>query len=830
MSEQIQNNSLPDDFFLEAEEESSFDIRLLWVILTRYKYWFLASIIICVGIAFAYLRYATPQYSISTKILIKDKEKQRPYSSSLSNTFQELGFMNSSNGFDNELEVLNTVTLNRKTVRSLKLYTRYFTDGHFRNREIYGLYAPYVIDMDSVHIDSILTSVVNLKLSPSGKGVMVNIKYRKYRHSLFVKSLPSRLDLPIGTIYISKNPKYEEWISEQKTQARLTGTDLEDIEWEGDLLVSVYPLASMASAYAKRLSVEPTSKTTTVAALQLQDNIPQRGADYMKKLVDIYNAEANEDNTEEAKRTAEFIQSRLGIITKELNMTESELESYEKNSNIVDFAENTRLDASQSVQYETQMLQSATQQTLIQFLDEYVNDKSNYLQTIPSNIGVNDASLTTTIAKYNEVVLERNRLLRAVSESNPTVLPLTSEAKDYYSSIQASIRNLNRQLKDQLARLSEQRSKYEGRLSSAPTNKRALADIGRQQEVKAGLYLMLLQKNEENAITMASAAYKAKVIEEPIASGPVSPKKQLILIIAVVLGILIPYLYYYISSFFRIRVEGKEDLQKLTSVPVLGTVPFVKALQKGNRTVVVQENRNSLMVEVYRTLRSNLPFILKPEEKVLLFTSSVAGEGKTSIASNLGTSIAFAGKRVLLVGLDIRKPRLAGLFGFSDTEQGISSYLAGDPDDYDFLDSMIHKTDISDNLDILAAGPIPPNPAELLERENLGKGIAHLKTKYDYILLDTAPIGLVSDTLTIGKSADATLYIVRANYSLKSDMQIVNSLSSEHRMPNVNVILNGVKETISDYGSHRYGGGKYGYSYGYGYGYGGYSSSKIEEI
>lgn len=824
-------NNIGEEAYIEVEEEeSSFDVRLLWDILRKYKYWFLASVLLCVGAAFVYLRYSTPMYSVSSKILIKDKDKQRAYSSSLSNTFQELGFMNGSNGFDNELEVLNTVTLNQKAVKALKLYTRYFTKGHIRNREIYSRHSPYLVDMDSTSVDSTLASTVKLVLQPYGNGLTVEVKCAKYRQTIPVGKLPVTLNLPIGDIHIERNADYQHWYESRKASAKLLGEDPSDLEWQGSLIVTVSPLRNVAFQYAKRLSVEPTSKTTTVAALQFRDNIPQRGADYMEKLVEIYNSEANEDNSEEAKRTAEFIQARLNIITQELNMTESELEEYEKSSNIVDFANDARMNATQSAEYEAQIIQTATQQNLIQFLDDYVNESDNYLKSIPSNIGINDASLTATIAKYNEVILERTRLLRTVPESNPIIQPLTSEAETLLTSIKSSIRNLNRQFQAQIAKLEAQRNKYEGRLSSAPTSKRTLADIGRQQEVKAGLYLMLLQKNEENAITMASAAYKAKVIEEPIVTGPVSPKGKLILIIALVVGVLLPYIVYYIRSFFKIRIEELEELQKLTTIPVLGSVPFLKTMQKIKRTILVQKNRNSLVVEVYRTLRSNLPFILKPDEKVLLFTSSVAGEGKTSIAANLGASIAFSGKKVLIIGLDIRKPRLAGLFGFSDTEEGISSYLAGSPDNLDFLDSLIHKTEISENLDVLAAGPIPPNPAELLERENLKTGIDHLRSQYDYILLDTAPIGLVSDTMTIGKCANATLFVVRANYSLKSDMQFVNELSATHRMPNVNIIFNGVKEIKSGYEKHRYGSSRYGYGTGYSYGYGMDKKGKVEEI
>jgi capsular exopolysaccharide synthesis family protein len=438
--------------------------------------------------------------------------------------------------------------------------------------------------------------------------------------------------------------------------------------------------------------------------------------------------------------------------------------------------------------------------------------------------------------------MERNRLLRSASEDNPSVSILTEEAETYYNSIKASLQSSKQQLTIRRNQLQAQKEKYASKISSAPSKERALADINRQQEVKAGLYLMLLQKREENAITLASSAYKGKVIEEPIVSGPVSPKKKMIFLVALIVGIVLPYAYYFIRNFFRFRVENREDIYRLTKVPLLGSVPFIKALDKGDRNVVVQENRNSVVVEVYRSIRSNLPFVLSKDQNVILFTSTTSGEGKTCVASNLAASIAFAGKKVVIVGLDIRKPRLAGLFNLASSDKGISNFFTRPADDYQYLESIIQKSDISPNLDIIAAGPIPPNPAELLEKENLETAINYLKKKYDYVLLDTAPIGLVSDTLSVGKVADATLFVVRANYTLKADLELVNSLAAENRLPNVNIILNAAKVESNSYTYKKYGYG-YGYGYGrrYGYGYGSYGGygygygekeggKKLEEI
>lgn len=810
-----------------TEDDNGFDVRLLWVLLLRYKYWFVASVLMCLVSAFIYLRYTTPVYSIYSKVLIKDQDK-KPYStSSINSTFQELGFKNSSDGFDNEIEVLATKSLAKKTVKAMKLYTSYYSEGRVKNREIYGKYSPYLVDLEDVDIDS-LKSTIALEIEEKGSGAIVKISYRQKELEQTLATIPGRIPTTFGTITLERNPLNEMLERKANLEATLEDDSVDEKETETlghTLKVFINPLDKVAMSYAKSINVAPTSKTTTIASVSMNDIIPERGADYIRRLVEIYNEDANEDNNFEARRTEDFIAERLGIISKELNLTETELEQFKTASGIVDYVNDARVDATQNVQYETQIVEVATQLNLVEYILDYVLDADNYLQVIPSNVGLKDNSINTIILKYNEIVMERNRLLRSASEDNPAVTVLTDEATGYFNGIKSSLQSAKQQLTIQRNQLQGQYNKYNSKISSAPSKERALADINRQQEVKAGLYLMLLQKREENAITLASSAYKGKVIEDPIISGPVSPKKKIILLIAFVIGLALPYAYYFIRNFFRYRIEGQEDLMRLTNVPLIGMVPFIKALSKGDRNVVVQENRNSVVVEVYRSIRSNLPFVLSKGQNVIMFTSTTSGEGKTCIASNLAASIAFAGKKVVIVGLDIRKPRLAGLFNLAKSDRGISNFFTRSEDDYDYLESLIQKSDISPNLDIIAAGPVPPNPAELLEKRNLETAVEYLKKKYDYVLLDTAPIGLVSDTLAIGKVADATLFIVRANYTLKGDLDLVNTLVADKRLPNVNLILNAAKVESNSYSYKRYGGYGYGRRYGYGksygYGYGG---------
>lgn len=786
-----------------VEDDAGIDYKKLLFYALKYKYWFVISVVVCIFGAFVYLMFATPIYNVTSKVLIKDSD-QRKGMSNLDATFQELGFMNNSSGFDNEVEILSTTTLNKKVVSSLKLCTTYFYNGGVKETELYREDSPYWVDMAESILDT-LTYEINVSIVEQENGnLQVGVTFDDSFTESVIPMSGGKISTAIGVIDIQRNP-------------------YDSMKYDSPIKVSAVlcPLPVVASQYAKALSIEPSSKFTTIAVMSLNDNLPKRGEDYLSKLIELYNAEANIDNNLEASKTADFIDERLGVISKELNMTESELEQYKKNAGIVDYESDAALNLEQNSKYESQIVDVSTQLNLVEYLYEYVIDEKNHLQLIPTNVGLTESGLTTMIAKYNDVVLERNRLLRSSVETSPSVVASTNEAENLLGGIRASLITTKRSLSIQKRDLQNQQNKFNLRITSSPTKERALADISRQQVVKSGLYLMLLQKREENAIALASAAYKAKVIDEPVVTGRVSPKRGIIVLLAVVVGLILPIIVIYIKNFLKYRIENVDDLENLSKVPLLGVVPFVGSLSGKERAIVIEENKNNVMVEVYRSLRSNLPFVLGANKKVIMFTSCSPGEGKTSVACNLAASIAFAGKKVVVVGLDIRKPRLANLFHLPNTHDGISRYLAHGIKDDTFLDNMIQSSGVSEYLDVLPAGPVPPNPTELLERENLVNAIEYLKTKYDYIILDTAPVGPVSDSISISRIADLTLFVVRANYTMKSDLDFVNMLCLEHKLPNMNLVLNGAVISEKDKTYRKYGSSNYGYGYGYGYdGYG----------
>jgi len=797
-------------FDKEVEEESSFNLQAIISTLIIYWQWFVVSIVICLMAAFIYLRYARPVYEITAKVLIKNQDNSRSRSgNSMLSNMQDLGIMTNSVGIDNEVEILQAHVLAEQAVKDLKLYVDYKAKGRVKDQLIYKN-NPLNVDLDPIHLDQ-LKVPIDITISKSGnlyevQGKTYNNEGEAIPFDASFTSLPVTITTHKGVLTITKNPGFT-----FKDRA---------------MIVSIIPPKTVATNYVNAMTVEPTSKTTDIALLTIHDIDPERASDYLKQLAVCYNRQANLDKNEVAEKTEAFINNRLEKINAELGNTEGTLESYKKRNKLA----NLTLDATSTITgtstYQQKLSEANTQIQLLDYLSEYISNPENKMQVIPSNVGLTDESSTSLIVKYNEAVLERNRLLRSASENSPTVQTYTNTISELSSSIRSALNQAHRGMDIQRQGIEKQYNIYNSKFENSPEQERILTQIGRQQEVKSGLYLMLLQKREENSISLAATADKGKLIDDPQFIGKISPKTNLIWMIAFVIGLAIPFLVFYILQMLRYKIEGHEDVVKLTKIPILADIAIAKT-QKSRGDIVVHENKNSQMEEVFRSLRTNLQFVMKSTDKVILFTSTTSGEGKTFTASNLAISFALLGKKVLIIGLDIRKPRLGQLFELHGHGHGITTFLCADNPDKELIKEQIIKSDINENLDLILAGPIPPNPAELLARNSLDKAIEYLKEDYEYIILDTAPVGMVSDTLLIGRVADATVYLCKADYTPKASFGLVNSLYEQEKLPNINIVLNGVDMTKKKYGYY-YGYGKYGkyshygshYGYGYGYGYG----------
>ena len=406
----------------------------------------------------------------------------------------------------------------------------------------------------------------------------------------------------------------------------------------------------------------------------------------------------------------------------------------------------------------------------------------------------------------------------------PAVVNMNTGIEAMRKSVHTTVQSVLKGLQIAKADLDRQAKRLETRISDAPQQEKEFLTISRQQEIKATLYIMLLQKREENAITLAATANNGRIIEKPLPDKyPVSPKKKIIALAALVIGLGLPVGFVYLRDLLKYKIETREDVEKITDVPIIAELPVSDKPEKG--AIVVRENHNNIMEEMFRGLRTNLLFVLEKNQRVILFSSTQPGEGKSFVAGNTAVSLAFLGKKVVIVGMDIRKPGLNKVFNLSRRAEGITNYLSN-PDNVNLFD-MIQKSDISDNLDILPGGPVPPNPTELVARNVLDKAIELLKEKYEYVILDTAPIGMVTDTAIIGRVADACVYVCRADVTPKAGYEFINVLKREKKFPKLVTVINGI-DMSKRKNSYSYGyGRKYGYGKGYGYGYGyGYEGEK----
>ena len=769
--------------------------------------WFVVSVIVCVALAWGYLRLTTPVYNISATVLIKDEKKGG--GANMSSELEKMGlngFVSSSSNIENEIEVLKSRTLAREVVSSLGLFVTYMDEDKFPNKELYRT-SPVLVSLTPQEADRLpQTMEIDMLLQPAGAmDVQVKVGKKEYRKHL--EKLPAVFPTDEGTVAFFAN------------NDTLSSLRPESVTTERHITAYINRPFAVAKGYAGSLLITPTSKATSVVTVSLKNSNTQRGKDYIDKLLEMYNINANNDKNEVAQRTAEFIDERIDIISKELGSTERDLENFKRSAGITDLTSEAQIALTGNAEYEKKRVENQTQINLVMDLKKYLQG-SGY-EVLPANVGLQDAGVAGAIDRYNEMVAERKRLLRTSTESNPAIVNLTTSIRAMRSNIQTTLDATLKGLEITKAELIREASRYSSRISDAPTQERQFVSIARQQEIKSGLYLMLLQKREENAIVLAAIANNAKIIDEAQAdSTPISPKRMTIYLAALAFGIGIPVGVIYLIGLTKFKIEGRADVEKLTSLPVVGDIPLA---DEKTGAIAVFENQNNLMSETFRNVRTNLQFMLENGKNVILVTSTVSGEGKSFISANLAISLSLLGKKVVIVGLDIRKPGLNKVFNLPKKEYGITQFLTNSTVN---LMDLVHHSDINKNLYILPGGTVPPNPTELLARDGLEKAVEILRKNFDYVILDTAPVGMVTDTLLIGRVADLSVYVCRADYTRKTEFTLINELAENNKLPNLCIVINGLDLQKKKYGYY-YGYGKYGKYYGYGkhYGYGEY---KIE--
>lgn len=812
---------MADDFLTDDSQNKKEEKINIYALIFKYLIywpWFVASLILFLALGYLYIRKSTPVYQINASVLIKEDNSRGGFSSSKNplGSLSGMGMISMTNNFDNEIEILNSRTLMKKVVINQNLYTSYFEPRLLSfTRELYKA-APLNVYMTPEEADK-LEGPVTMKFKQSGKDTWtVTLKYWKDEEKLeqeaTINRLPQVINTPVGIITVSENTNLNDAPAEV----------LKEIPTK--FISTITSPTAVAIAYRKDITIEPSSKTTTIALLSMQSTSRERAVDFINTLVAMYNKDANDEKNEIAEKTGEFIDKRIQLIGEELGSTENELADFKQRSGLTNLSSDAELTLQENSEYNKARVNNSTQIRLVEFLRDYIDNPQFGEDVIPSNVGLEDRTLTNVINTYNAQIIERKRLLRTSSEENPAIANLDVSIEATRRNVRTTVASVLEGLQIKKKQLDQQAQKFESRISNAPQQEKELVSISRQREIKATLYTILLQKREENAITLASTANNSRIVEEALADNkPVAPRKKIIMLLSLIIGFGVPFGIIYVVDLLKYKIENSDDIRKITDVPILAELPVGDKPVNGG-AIVVRENANGIMEEVFRSLRTNLLFLLQKEQKVIMFSSTQPGEGKSFVAGNTAVSLALMGKKVIVMGMDIRKPGLNKVFHLSRRADGITSYLSN-PDEVNLFD-MVQQSDISPNLDIISGGPIPPNPTELVSGPALAKAIALFKEKYDYIIMDTAPIGMVTDSALIAKNADLCVYVCRADVTPKAGYEFINTLRDDEQFPKVATVLNGIdlnqrKHSYSyGYGKkYGYGYGKAGYGYGYGYGY-----------
>ncbi|MGE4346885.1 MAG: GumC family protein [Flavobacteriaceae bacterium] len=774
------DNNLKEQYFDEDKTESINLREQIELYLIHWKWFALGVFLMLVG-AYLFLRYSTPVYKANSVIMLKDE--YRGGAANELSVFSDLGVLKGTkDNAENEMEILRSRTLSEKVVEKLQLNISYLKDGKIKSSDLYKN-SPVNIDVVDLTEESKLYTSLRLEV----KGIDNN------NYHLFFQE--KKIDeYKYGDTIVNNLGKF------------VINKDKENFPNEGfNITIILQSIKKTAQSYRAQMQINPLGKYTSVLELTMLHSNKEKAEDYLNTLVELYNSEGIADRRFVSENTLEFLSKRLDVLADELEEVESEAEKFKKENRITDILTETKVWVENASEFEKKYIDINNRIEIIDnvitgFIDEDTKGKSfPMLDALTS-----DPSLATAIEEHNRQILYRNSLARSAGPENSKIKQLDLQTEAYKKAIRGNLTQLKSNLLITRAEINKQRGSLSGRIGSIPTLEKEFKGIGRQQGVKNALYLYLLQKREETEISIVATAPNAKIIDYAQSSdAPVSPKRNMIYLAALVLGILIPFAIIYLINLMDTKVKSRFDVEKLLTVPFLGDVPH----SESNEEIIKPDSRSG-SAEALRIIRTNMEFILsqvpKDRAKTVFITSTLPKEGKTFVAVNLAGTFALSGKKTLLIGMDIRNPKLSDYLKLPS--KGLTSYLASNDVD---LDSIIVKQEGYKEFYVMPPGIIPPNPAELLMSTKIAEMFEYLKAKFDYIIVDTAPVSLVTDTLLIAQNADAFVYVIRENYLDKRMLHIPQKLYKEKKLPNMSVLLN---DTYSRKG--------YGFGYGYGYGYG----------
>ncbi len=786
-------------------------------------YWIVICAVISLGAAWLYLKKTPNVYQVQSSVLIKDDSNDVfKDQSMMSSRAAFSSVISMTNNFSTEMDILRSRTLIKKVVESLDLYVSLTRTDQFCPMSLYED-APIKMWMTPEQAQEMGGGSFNIQLHQNG--------------SLSIEGSYGASTAKFGTIQLNPTTFKTMPALINTKYGPISITRVDSVPLKEDMIISasILPPTVAASMYKGSLGVEQSNKESFIASLTFSDTKPLRGIHFINRLVQAYNEDANEDKNQTAEKTAAFINNRIILISNELGNTENTMAGFKRSAGLTNLESDNQQALTGRTRYQESIAESETRLRMIQFMKEHVKNNVKKNEVFPTSIGIaNDNGLANLINEYNKAVIERNRMVLNATDKNSVIANADIQLQSMRDNILMTLTSLENGAHITRQRLEQEYGKFASNISQAPEAEKQYLSISRQRDFQSQLYLLLLQKREENAIKLAATANNGRIIESPEAGGAIAPRRGMIKLVALFLGMLFPVVIIYLRMLLAVKVSSHDDVKRISTLPLIGDIPLDKN-NNGERRIVVHENTNEIMDEAFRSLRTNIQFMLRSaEKKVIMFTSALSGEGKSTVACNLAASYAFLGMKVVVVGLDIRRPGLNKVFKFSTRLPGISQYLA-DPDNTDLL-SLAITSDVSANLHVIPGGIIPPNPTELVSQDSLEKAIDILRTNYDMIILDTAPVGVVSDSQVISRVADMTIVVVRADYTYKSSVAMIDDMAANKILPNVGLTFNALDFSkkkgygYRGYGYSRYGyrryGYNYGYSYGYGYGYGHESTSK----
>lgn len=765
------------------QDDLTIDYQALLQKCLKHWHWFAASVLACLILAFIYIRYTTPVYNVSASVLIQQKDSKGSLgalSGGALGMLSGLGGISLSSSFDNEMEIMQSRTLLKKVVTDLGLYistTQQRITGY--NIPLYKT-SPIQVYLSPEEATTLESGVkVKTTYTPEGK-LTAHIEYVLEEEEQDIEKtfdqLPAVFSTPVGVLSFTKN---DSLLTEMRKKE------------SGDIQLMTYissPIA-VAKAYKEKLAIE-SGKKTTIAQINLQDTDKQRATDFINYLVVCYNQDILDEKSKVVLKTSDFIRERIEVVNQELSTTESEIADFKQKAGLTNLSADAQLLLQESAKYEQLRVENETQIRLVEFLRDYIQNPAHADEVIPANVGLQEGKLTSAIDQYNSLLAERRRLLRTSSENNPAVISLNDGIQAMQKSIQTTVASTLKGLQITQNDLERQMRQFTDRISSAPQQEKEYINLARQQEIKNQLYLVLLQQREQNILSLGLTTDTGRIVEETLPDKkPIIPQKKVVALIALFLGLCIPIGVILLIDHFGNKIERYVGIKNFINLPFLAELPHNQQVLTNH--LVVRENQNGLMEEAFRVLRTQLLYQLGTTDKVILFTSAQGGEGTTFVASHTAASLAFLGKKVVVVDMNLRRPGLPSYFSLPTDAKGITDYL-NNPKQVRLLD-LVQPSAVHANLDILPGGALATNSTELVGQEAFADAIRQLKEKYDYVILDTAPLPLVTDTVLIGRTADSCVFVCRAGVTPKSACDYLNTLSREQKFPKLAVLLNDVE-------------------------------------